>query len=103
MIKWLITRDNDLVNIDIKGHAGYAKRGQDIVCSSVSTMVYFFITCVKQIDDTSIKHLKLKSGDAQIKLNTNLKIEPLLEGFQISLREVEKQYPQCLKEGHLDD
>jgi uncharacterized protein YsxB (DUF464 family) len=100
MINWYLKyhQNDDEFVIDIKGHAGYAKRGQDIVCASVSTLVYFFVNCVMKIDETSIKHLKIKDGDVEIKLNNIAKIRPLLEVFQQLMRDVETQYPRCLKE-----
>ena len=100
MINWYCKyhQNDDEFVIDIKGHAGYSKVGQDIVCASVSSIIYFFVNCVDQIDGSSIKHLKLKSGDAEIKLNNIEKLKPLLEVFQHSMRDLESQYPQCLKE-----
>lgn len=103
MIKWSMHQTDDVVTIDIKGHAGYSKRGQDIVCSAVSTLVYFFINCVKKIEEDSIKHVKLKDGDVTLKLVVVVEIKPLLEVFQHSLRDIESQYPSCLKELNQDD
>lgn len=98
MIELCIKQVDDNVDIDIKGHAGYAKRGQDIVCSSVSSITYFFIHSVKRIEKDSIKHLQIKDGDVKIKLNISEKTKPLLEVFQLLLRDIIAQYPMCLKE-----
>ena len=97
MIKWKIHTENDVTSIDIFGHAGYAKRGQDIVCASVSTIVYYFVNCVQYIDESSIKYT-IKDGDVKIKLVVVEIIKPLLEVFQLMLREVERQYPTCIME-----
>lgn len=32
-------RDGSIVSLKVKGHSGYAPSGQDIVCSSVTTLV----------------------------------------------------------------
>lgn len=98
MIKWSILNKDNNIYIDIKGHAGYAEYGRDIVCASVSTLVYFFISCVEHIDESSIKQLKLNDGDVKIKLNISKKTKPLLEVFQLQLKAVETQYPSCLME-----
>ena len=98
MINWKIREEDGVVSIDIVGHAGYAKNGQDIVCASVSTLLYFFVNCVQTLDEDSIKYIHLNSGDAKIKLDGNEKIKPLLEVFQLMLREVERQFPAYLKE-----
>lgn len=98
MINWSILQKNNEAHIEIIGHAGYAKRGQDIVCASVSTSVYFFISCIEHIEGQSIKHLQINDGDVKIKLNISEKTKPLLEVFQLILKDVETQYPSCLME-----
>ena len=103
MIKWCVKQENGTVDIDIKGHAGYAKYGQDIVCSSVSSLTYFFIRSIERIEETSIKHLKINDGDVKIKLNISEKTKPLLEVFQLLLKDVETQYPSCLMELNSND
>lgn len=102
MIKWNIRDDNGVVSIDIVGHAGYAKRGQDIVCASVSTLVYFFVYSVKAVDENSIKQLNILNGDVKLKLVVE-NIKPLLEVFQLMLKDVERQYPSCLMETNHSD
>ena len=103
MIKWSTKIDADTVFIDIKGHAGYAKRGQDIVCASVSTLTYFFINCIKHIEEDSIKYLNINDGDVKIKLNISEKTKPLLEVFQLLMKDIIAQYPQCLMESDQND
>jgi uncharacterized protein YsxB (DUF464 family) len=98
MIKWSIINQNNCVHIDIKGHANYDKYGQDIVCAFVSALVYFFTYSVERIEETSIKHKKINDGDVEIRLNISLKIKPLLEVFQLLMKNVETQYPSCLME-----
>ena len=102
MIKWSIRDENGVVSIDIVGHAGYAKRGQDIVCASVSTLVYFFVYSVKAVDENSIKQLNILNGDVKLKLVVE-NIKPLLEVFQLMLKDVERQYPSCLMENSQSD
>ena len=38
------------IGFECKGHSGYAKAGEDMVCSAVSTAVQYCINCGEQID-----------------------------------------------------
>lgn len=104
MIKWSIKNANaDIFVIDIVGHAGYAKRGHDIVCASVSTSFYFFVNCIEKVDQTSIKNLVINDGDVNLQLNISKKTKPLLEVFQLMMKEIENQYPSYLMEVKSND
>ena len=42
-------------NITISGHAGYKYAGEDIVCASVSSIVYTTINGILNINDKALK------------------------------------------------
>ena len=47
-----ITLDENNLSLAVSGHADYAPKGYDIVCSAVSSLVYVLCTCEgKEIDD----------------------------------------------------
>ena len=54
MIKVRISKNLD--SITIKGHAGYAEAGKDIVCAAVSSIVTTSINACLILDDESIKY-----------------------------------------------
>lgn len=39
MVKILVSKSDGELTISMKGHAGYAEHGQDIVCASVSAII----------------------------------------------------------------
>lgn len=39
----ILESDRNIVKIDVKGHSGYADAGEDIVCASISTLIFTLI------------------------------------------------------------
>ncbi len=92
MIK--IIKDNDLITVS--GHSGMAEYGKDIVCASVSSIIYttlnaiasFNSTYIDVKDDGSTMTIKIKEKDEIVlKLIANM-----LE----MLKSVAKDYPKNL-------
>ena len=54
MIKVRISKNLD--SITIKGHAGYAEAGKDIVCAAVSSIVTTSINACLSLDNASLKY-----------------------------------------------
>ena len=49
MICIRITRREDGLDLSAHGHAGYAPRGQDVVCAGVSALLYGFIAYLEEL------------------------------------------------------
>ena len=52
--------------ITIKGHAGYAPLGQDIVCAGVSTLAQTLIASIEALTEDAIQY-DIQSGWVEIK------------------------------------
>ena len=94
MIK--ININNDIITV--KGHADYDEFGKDIVCASVSSIIYTTVNGILNIDSDAIKFydnnklLKieiLKMDDRIVKI--------LIDNMINLLQDLENQYPQNLK------
>ena len=92
MIK--VIKDNDLITV--KGHANMAEYGKDIVCASVSSIIYTSINAIASInpkyidvqDDGNVMTIKIKENDEIVlKLIANM--------FEM-LKSVAKDYPKNL-------
>ena len=46
---------NNIVSFSCEGHAGYAEKGEDIVCSAISALVINAINSIMQFTDTAIE------------------------------------------------
>ena len=93
MIKIEIKKDL----IKITGHAGYADAGKDIVCASVSSIVYTSVNGIMNIDQDAIKFTD-KKDILEIKIINKSKVVNILINSMIDLLEdLENQYPENIK------
>lgn len=58
-------RGNELF-LSIKGHAGYAEHGKDIICASVSILTYTLASILESLEEAK-SVIDLTSGDTIIK------------------------------------
>ena len=83
--------------IVITGHAGFAETGKDIVCASVSSIIYTTVNGILQINPKSI--LFRDERDVMtitIQSTDNITIT-LINNMVELLQEVERQYPEMIK------
>ena len=98
MIKIDVNKENDdYKSIRIKGHAGYAENGYDIVCASVSSIAITTINAILSIDKDSIIYSEedglielgiLKSSDI---------VNKLLDNMINMLSELKEQYKKYIE------
>ena len=71
--------------ISIKGHAGYAEPGQDIVCAAVSAITQVFVASVEELTEDEIE-ADIEAGNASIKYGfLTERAQVLLEAFFLGL------------------
>jgi uncharacterized protein YsxB (DUF464 family) len=90
-----ITHHNN--TITVKGHAGYAPHGQDIVCASISALVQVFVASVEELSSDKLK-CEISAGNAFIEYeNLSEKSRTLLDSFFIGCRLIADSYPQYVR------
>lgn len=98
MIKIKVISENDIVSsISIKGHSNYDEFGKDIVCASVSTISTTTVNGILLIDNDSLKY---EVNDGLLIINVlkhNEVIDKLILNMLNLLSELEKQYPKNVK------
>ena len=82
--------------ITISGHAGFADYGKDIVCASVSSIIYTTVNGLLNIDSESIKFTDNKIITIEILKNDNV-TNILINNMLDLLKELEEQYPKNIK------
>ena len=93
MIKVNYTKDK----IIIRGHANYESYGNDIVCASVSSIVYTTINAILNFDNKAIKYID-NNDTLEIDLLNDDKItKTLISNMFDLLEDLEKQYPENIK------
>ena len=86
---------NDNV-IKISGHAGFNDYGKDIVCASVSSIIYTTVNGVLNLNENAIKFID--STDITIeKIGNDETTNKLLSSMLELLKDLEKQYPKNIK------
>ena len=81
----------------ISGHARYNEKGQDIVCSSVSSIVMTTINAINNLEEGAIKSVVKEGYTEIIILKNSLIVTKLLENMINCLKSVEKNYPKNIK------
>ena len=93
MIKIEISKDL----IKINGHAEYADHGKDIVCASVSSVVYTTVNGILNVDKNAIKFTD-KNDEMNISIISKDKVIKILINSMIDiLEDLERQYPENIK------
>ena len=82
--------------IIISGHAMNDDYGKDIVCASVSSIVYTTINGILNINSNAIKYTDNKDIIIDILNNDNI-TKSLINNMLELLKELERQYPKNVK------
>ena len=98
MIKVLISaKDNNIKQINIKGHADYDDYGKDIVCSSVSSITITTINAILMFDKNYISYNE-KKDNFEIIINENNEVtNKLIQNMINMLTELSQDYPKNIK------
>ena len=84
---------NENIGFRCFGHAGFARHGKDIVCASISSIVYTTINAIEKIRLGSIE--VIDKDDMQINILTDDEIVNLLiENMFDLFNEIAKTYPK---------
>ena len=79
--------------ISILGHAMYADRGKDIVCSSVSSIVITTVNGILTLNKGSLSYMVGKKGMTIDIKNEDDTTQLLIHNMVNLLKDLEKQYP----------
>ena len=91
----VVTRSSS--GITIEGHAGYAPRGQDIVCAGISTLVQTLVQSFEDLCTDEITY-HLKPGWVEIKHgDLSAKGQTLVNSFFIGVYMIADRYPDHVK------
>ncbi len=106
MIRILIERNQsgEVNRVCIKGHAGYAEHGKDIVCAAVSGISVGLVNAIEKLTGVRVHAVDDHPGklDCQVPSDLNdpavlSRIRLLLEAMILSLRDVADEAPAFVK------
>ncbi len=79
--------------ITLKGHAGYAKPGEDIVCAGVSALVQ---TLIKSIEDLTADKIEYSISPGSVDIthgNLSKQAQTLVSSFFVGIQMIADEYP----------
>jgi uncharacterized protein YsxB (DUF464 family) len=93
LIKVTVMKDR----ITVKGHAGYAQAGKDIVCAGVSALTQTFIKSIEDLTVDSIQY-EISPGRVDIKYgNLSEKAIIMKDSFIIGISLIADEYPDFVR------
>lgn len=90
---------SDVCSVSIRGHSGWAAKGNDIVCAGVSTLSQSVVLALEYYE---IAH-KINQQDGLLEFFVNVtgltttqkvRCESIVSVFIIGINEIRKQYPE---------
>ena len=94
-----IVKETEQASIEVKGHAGYAKKGYDIVCASITTACIITANLIEKLDlSYNVIDLVCDEGYFRLKVNTvDNTLNGIFENLEYTMENISKQYPKYLK------
>ena len=96
MIKaiFYLNQDAKYIGFDIKGHAGYAESGKDIICAAVSTLAITIVNSIETNTDVQFEEDMDENGSISFKITSNYddKAQLLLSTLALGLDDLSKTY-----------
>lgn len=100
MTNFKIINNNEIYEIEIKGHSNFSTHGSDIVCASISTAIYMTFNNIELLEPGyNLSNSKLDDGYAIFKVEKKYNNAcKLLESLEFTLKDLEKQFPKNIKQ-----
>ena len=90
--------DGQITGFTVRGHAGLAPAGEDVLCAAVSSAAYLTANTLTDVCRAPCD-VTVSDGEMTVRLsgqNAN-SVQDLLKGFSLHMRELSRQYPEKLK------
>jgi uncharacterized protein len=88
---------NRIKKMEIKGHAGFADKDNDIVCAGISSVSVGLLNAIDELTDQSCDIVCDDNYIRIVVLNDDDVIQTILSVGLIQLKTIEDQFPQNLK------
>ncbi len=92
------TQNDDMYGFVVTGHAGFGKKGKDIVCAAVSSVAYNAINALQEL--VGISDFKQNDGYIKCDIPDDLnesdryKINIILKTIEIGFKQIASSYPR---------
>ncbi len=92
-------KENQITGFEFIGHAGFARRGKDIVCAGISALVVNAINSIEQLtEDKFTCEVEEKSGDVRFHLveDSSDEAQLLLKSLELGVLGIQKLYKKYI-------
>ena len=90
-------KDGNYVSLNVSGHAEYGEYGKDLVCASVSSIMFGFMNALDALDEEKIGIEQLEN-EIVITNHTNLAVvDDYFELVIMQLKTIEESYGDFIK------
>ena len=99
MIQVIVKKQNgNITGFHMEGHAGYADRGSDIVCASISVLAINCVNSIEEFSEGMDEERGMISFDltGEISEKTQLLLQSMLLGIEHIAEEYGKKYVQII-------
>ena len=92
------TPEGSLLGFSVRGHAGLAESGQDILCAAVSSAAYMAANTMLEILHIAPTALIAEEGEMLVRIHPRDEkaARDILLGFKLHLEGLSEQYPEAL-------
>ncbi|MDO4500471.1 MAG: ribosomal-processing cysteine protease Prp [Erysipelotrichaceae bacterium] len=94
-VKYSVDEDQYYTYLDLRGHADFADFGKDLICASVSSIIFGLMNALDEIEGVTIKEL-----NNHIEIINESKLEEVNHYFKlilIQLKTIEESYGEFIK------
>ena len=94
MIGAIVKKNKDhYLSFSIEGHAGFARKGKDIVCAAVSILVINTINSIEQFTNVAFEMEHSEDGYVSWKFTetTDDRVDLLMDSMILGLQQIESQ------------
>ena len=93
-VKYTI-ENNNYTYLSVKGHAGYAEKGEDLICASVSSIIFGLMNALDEKNGVTIKesnnHIEIINGSSSEVINNYFEL------IMFQLKTIEESYGEFIK------
>ena len=88
--------DGQYKSLTVKGHANFNEYGKDLICASVSSIMFGFMNCLDQFNE-EVKIIQLENKIEIVCNKDNQKVQDYFELVMIQLKTIEESYQEFIQ------
>lgn len=88
--------DNNYISLAVSGHAEYGEYGKDLVCASVSSIMFGFMNALDALE----ADIEIEQSENRIVINNHTNLEAVNDYFELvlmQLKTIEESYGDFIR------